>query len=399
MGKAAWKQRQREGLPPSPVESRVEITYLQGLKYAVTIFAKKYFPLLLPFLLLSALMAILKLFILPDINWTIFQLNNFTQHLDYKQLLDPNYVLTPAEYNVVSMGNQLITYIDIFVAILDAIPQYFGILMTAGVIKQACDQIINPDKMKLPVSLGNSIARPFRGGKAAIAIIAVLILSVLVPLGLSFLLVPGFLVLVFLIFILQVVALEDLSSLHVFRVAYRHTKDQKLKILLTVLLGFVVTYPWNYLVGLIFPPLDWSVFNPANRPWEYILLYYLANQLMIALVLPFVSCLYTMLYLQIQHAPGKLPTGEVLTKIPVPEEPPLKSRKAQKVRYCPYCSGIIKLNARVCPHCNEKLPETPVTEVIPKRSRRTQQMRYCPHCARAIPASSRICPHCKKPLT
>ncbi len=360
-GKSSWKQRLREGSPPPPPETVQKMPIKDMLKRGFQIFAQKYLQLLVPFLIFATIMAAIKLFFVPDINWNFFNINEFLKHLTYKQTLDPTYELTSQEYQVWVMANQYYWFTQILLGFLDAIPQYLGILTTVLIVERTYNKI-EEDKEGEPFGslLSESFTRPFRGGRAGSAILVTVLMSLLVPLGLTFFLLPGFLVLIYMMFSLQAVNFEKFSAKNVLRAGVDHARKQFVKTLGVVFLGFLCTYGWELLrsvtLNIIWPPPETSSYDPASRDLFGIFLYFLVSNLWMTLIFPLVSSLYTMLYLQIK------------TEKPKREAKPVLS----------------------------ELSEATDEEIDKISARRTQQMRYCPHCGRATPVHLKACIHCKR---
>ncbi len=328
------------------------------LKYAFQIFAQKYIQLLVPFLIFAVIMAVVKLFIIPDINWNFHLINEFWERVMYKRLLDPTYELTTQETQVYMTAYQLYWFTQILLGFLDAVPQYFGILTTVLIVERSYRTIIG-ERKKTPFGslLAESFTNPFRGGKAGSAIIVVILMSLLVPLGLTFFLLPGFLVLIYMQFSLQVVSFQKFSAINILKAGVDHARKQFVKVLAIVFLGFLCTFGWDLLRGVTLDVLwsapETSAYNPVTRDLLSIFLYLLVQNLWITLVLPLISCLYTMLYLQIRT------------------EKPASTPKPS-------------------------LPDVSDEEVDNLAARRTQQMRFCPNCGRATPVQLKACIHCKR---
>ena len=358
MSNNSWKQRQRQAKQQPPPEKVPKFPFKSMLRYSFQIFAQKYLIILVPFLIFAAIMVVVKLIILPEVFWQFNNIYDFYYHILYKMLLDPSYVPTAAEYQVLAMANQYKTFYEILLAILDAIPQYFGILTTVIIIKRSYEQISQSKRIQpLGALLVESFTSPFRGGNAAGALISTLLISLLVPLGLAFLLVPGFMALIYMMFSLQVAALEKNSTVNVLRGGFNHVRKKLTKTLGIVLLGFIITYVWGLLRGitldvLLVPP-EPSAYNPATRDLVMIFFYFLGNNIWMALIYPLIACLYTMLYLQI-----KTEKPEILTKSDSPElseaeDSNIRARRTQQVRYCPHCGRTIPVTLKVCNHCNQ----------------------------------------------
>ncbi len=328
------------------------------LRYALQIFAQKYVQLLVPFLIFAAIMAVVKIFIVPDIYWNINLLREFFLRVDAKLFIDPSYQYTAQELQIFTMANQYVTFIQILIGFLDAIPQYFGILTTVLIVERTYKKIVEEKKDRpFGALLAESFTRPFRGGRAASAILVTMLLSILVPLGLSFLLLPGFLVLVYMMFSLQVVNLEKFSAMNVLRAGVDHARKKFLKTLGILLLGFLCSFGWemlrNVTLNILWPVPDYASYNPATRDLLMIFLYFLVQNIWMPLIYPLISSLYTMLYLQI---------------------------KTEKLK----------------PEAKPSLSEATDEEIDKIAARRTQQMRYCPHCGRATPIQLKACIHCKR---
>ncbi len=358
MGKSSWKQRLQEASPPPPPENVQKMPLKKMLLTAFQIFAQKYLQLVVPFILFAAIMAVVKLFITPDLYWNFYNVDEFFRHLVYKQALDPTYALTAQESIIYNMATQYYWFTQILVGFLDAIPQYFGILTTVLIVERTYKKIAKGKKDRpFGALLSESFTRPFRGGKAASAIVVPLLLSLLVPLGLTFLLLPGFLVLIYMMFSLQVVNFESFSTVNVLRAGVDHARKQFLKILGIIFLGFICTYGWDVLrsftLNALWPAPTTASYNPATRDLGVVFLYFLVQNVWMTLIYPLISSLYTMLYLQIK------------TEKPKPEAKPTLA----------------------------EVTDEEVNNII---ARRTQQMRYCPHCGRATPVHIKACIHCKR---
>jgi hypothetical protein len=356
MAKSPWKQRQREAIPSSPPETPLKMPIKSMLKYAFQIFAQKYVQLLAPFLIFAVIMAVIKLFIIPDINWNFHLINDFWERVMYKRLLDPTYTLTAQESQVYLDAYQYYWFAQILLGFLDAVPQYLGILTTVLIVERSYKTIIGEGK-KNPFGflLAESFTSPFRGGKAGSAIFVAILLSFLVPLGLTFFLVPGFLVLIYLQFSLQVVSFQKFSTINILRAGFDHARKQFVKVLGVIFLGFLCTFGWEQLrsvtLNLLWPAPETSFYNPATRDFVGIFLYLLVQNIWIALVLPLVASLYTMLYLQIQTEKAITPSKPSLPDVSDEEVDNIAARRTQQMRYCPNCGRATPVHLKACIHC------------------------------------------------
>ncbi|OLS14285.1 MAG: hypothetical protein RBG13Loki_2087 [Promethearchaeota archaeon CR_4] len=362
MSKSTWKQRQREAKQQLPPVAMQKFSYTSMLKYSFQIFVQKYFIILIPFLIFTVIMATVKLFIVPDIIWNYYALNDAWMRINYKVFLDPTYVATSLDSQVYYMITQYYWFAQILIGFLDAIPQYFGILTTAVIIKRTYE-LKSQSKKSLPAGalLAESFTNPFRGGNAVSAIIPTILLSFLVPLGLLFLYIPGFLILVYLMFSLQTTALEKGSPKSVLVGGFNHVRKKVRKTIVIVLFVFLLSFLWNALRDVVLPlvlaPPNIAAYNPANRDLGAIYLDFLTNSLWITFIYPLVASLYTMLYLHIKAEkadtltkPDMLENSEIAF-----EDRNIRIRRTQQMRICPHCGRSIPVSLKVCNHCHREI--------------------------------------------
>lgn len=330
------------------------------LKFSFRIFAQKYLQLLVPFLIFASIMAVVKLLITPDIYWNFHNLDEFFQHLLQKQLIDPSYELSASEYEVYNLSYQYSWFSQTLLGFLDAIPQYFGILTTVLIVDQTYKKMVHEKRKKnqsFGALLAESFTKPFRGGRATGAFLVVILMSLLVPLGLTLLILPGFIVLIYMMFSLQTINFETFSAMNVLRAGVDHARKKFMKILGIVFLGFLCTMGWDFVrasaLGTLWPAPTTAAYDPATRDLFIIFLYFLVQNIWMTLIYPLISALYTMLYIQIKtEKPKPKSVAEVnLSEVTDEEIDKITARRTQQMRYCPHCGRATPVNLKACIHC------------------------------------------------
>lgn len=270
---------------------------------------------------------------------------------------DPNFILSPSQEDL---------YMSYSIGVL--MTRYFqwalGFLVPMGTLLWTGSKIyalVSKDP-EMPQTWSQSIKRPFTTfARGATSIFLLLLFTWGIPIGITAYFLPGIFLMVFGFFSFYSLLIDEKSKLDVIRGGIFYARDNFLKILVYLLIGFFL--PWGLsmlfadrLQTVIFPNVlfqEWV--NPATRNYLGLFLYYFLLYFFQNVLYFWFPVFYTVVFYDIQlrkiaaqkemMSRMSAQTGEGIKTIEV--------QVNQKSYNCLVCGHKMPLGAKKCANCGE----------------------------------------------
>jgi hypothetical protein len=314
-------------------------------------------PLLGYILLFSAIGAVFSMLLLTGALWNTHQFAIDNAAWLAQVQADPSFVLTDEQaqmyrlYSLTIFMNQVIRWMfTFFVPILT-------LMVSAGKIYSLLSH--DPDT---PQTWKASFKQPFNSlTRFATALLLILLLLLGITFGLIIFILPGILVMVFFFFSIHSLVIDEKEKMQVFRGGTFYARDNFLKILGLLLLGFFLPtglcqlYAFK-LLDLLIPESLWLVWlDPATRNLGGILLYFFCSYFFQNVLFFWFPVIYTVGFYEIQ--------SRKIEEINAREQQATNQQGDgiktiyvglhQKSYNCLKCGARMPLGAKKCSSCGE----------------------------------------------
>ncbi|MBD3198218.1 MAG: hypothetical protein GF317_24425 [Candidatus Lokiarchaeota archaeon] len=311
----------------------------------IRLFLSNYLKLIVPLFVLSFIPILLNVFLVTDL---LYQSNIIAPQYEFiaDKMLEENYLPTDSEmelifrYFILTFGALIIEFL---------INNFFTIL---GI------SLVGFYLVKIYTNHQADLKEEITKGFNNKLVFILLVLGFGLPLGLSFLLIPG--IIIFIFYIFTIFTYNEPAFENSFKSAKIIAKGSYWRIIgmafTSLLVTAIVNLPYQSIIDYIWR-IDSGTYmawlNPATRNFGMLILYQVIYGLISMLLSPLLVCLLTPLYVQSRIKKEAL--LQTSWKPYTTQSEKSEGFKVKKGIYCPFCGFFISEISDACPNCGRSL--------------------------------------------